>query len=107
MKKFLLLFLLPLPLLLSGCKGSNTAYDVAHEACVTAMTADPIISSLLPAWGTTIADVVSLICAIPAVVADFEALTVDKAKEKTETRITSMASVGIKPAPAASAVPAK
>ena len=101
MRKLLALSLLPL-LLLDGCKSSNTAYDVAHEACVAAMTADPIISALIPGWGQAVGDVVNLICAIPAVVADFSSLPADQAKAKTEDRITSMASVKL-PAPAAAA----
>ena len=101
MRKLLTLSLLPL-LLLNGCKGSTTPSDVAHDACVTAMTADPIISALVPGWGQAISDVVSLICAIPAVVTDFQSLTAEQAKAKTETRITSMASVKL-PSPVASA----
>ena len=101
MRKLLTLSLLPL-LLLNGCKGSTTASDVAHDACVTAMTADPIISALVPGWGQAISDVVSLICAIPAVVNDFQSLPTEQAKAKTESRITSMASVKL-PAPAAPA----
>ena len=101
MRKLLTLSLLPL-LLLNGCKGSTTPSDVAHDACVTAMTADPIISALVPGWGQAISDVVSLICAIPAVVNDFQSLPTEQAKAKTETRITSMASVKL-PSPVASA----
>lgn len=99
--KLLILSLLSPLLLLSGCKGSNTAYDVAHEACVASETAAPVVQSLIPVWGATVNDVVALICAIPAVIADFQSLPAEQAKAKTEARITAMASAGAKSTPTA------
>ena len=71
----------------------NSAWQVANQACITAETADPIIKNLIPAWGADVETVVAIICAIPAVISDFEGLPVAQAQLKTQQRLTTMSQV--------------
>lgn len=90
LKALSLLLLLPL---LSACNGINSAYNAAHEACVIAETADPIIQSFIPGWGATVEEVVSIICAIPSVISDFQGLPGAQATQKTHARLVTMGTV--------------
>ena len=91
MKKVLML----LALALTSCTQAqvNSAWQIANQACITAETADPIIASLIPAWGADVETVVAIICAIPAVISDFEGLPVAQAQAKTKLRLTTMSQV--------------
>jgi hypothetical protein len=82
-------------LVLTSCTQAqiNTAWQAANTACVTAETADPIIASLIPAWGPDVETVVAIICTIPSVISDFEGLPTAQAQLKTKLRLTTMSQV--------------
>jgi hypothetical protein len=113
MKK--LLAIAPLALIMSCTQAQiNTAWQIANQACIAAETSDPVIATLIPAWGPDVETVVAIICAIPSVISDFEGLPVAQAQLKTKLRLTTMSQVmpsasttkPIQPSmPAASAAP--
>lgn len=92
MKK--LIALVPLALIMSCTQAQiNSAWQAANTACIAAETADPIIATLIPAWGPDVETVVAIICAIPSVISDFEGLPTTQAQTKTKLRLTTMSQV--------------
>jgi len=92
MKK--LIALAPLALIMSCTQAQiNSAWQAANTACIAAETADPIIATLIPAWGPDVETVVAIICAIPSVISDFEGLPTTQAQTKTKLRLTTMSQV--------------
>lgn len=92
MKK--LLTIAPLALIMSCTQAQiNSAWQIANQACIAAETADPVITTLIPAWGPDVETVVAIICAIPSVISDFEGLPVAQAQLKTKLRLTTMSQV--------------
>ena len=92
MKK--LLTIAPLALIMSCTQAQiNSAWQIANQACIAAETSDPVITTLIPAWGPDVETVVAIICAIPSVISDFEGLPVAQAQLKTKLRLTTMSQV--------------
>ena len=84
-----------LSLILLSCTQAqiNSAWQAAQKACVVAETTDPVVTALIPAWGPDVETVVAIICAIPAVISDFEGMSVPQAQAKTAIRLVTMSNV--------------
>jgi hypothetical protein len=102
MKKLLVSTAFALTLISCTQAQINSAWQAANTACIAAETADPIITTLIPAWGPDVETVVAIICAIPSVISDFEGLPTAQAQMKTKLRLTTMSQVSTT-TPAASA----
>jgi len=95
MKKLLISTSFALTLISCTQAQINSAWQAANTACIAAETADPIIATLIPAWGPDVETVVAIICAIPSVISDFEGLPTTQAQTKTKLRLTTMSQVAI------------
>lgn len=76
----------------SSCTGVKSASDVARDACKAAMTADPFVQSLVPAWGATIDVVVNVVCALPNIIDLFATMPTVNATQQAEMSLKRMAS---------------
>jgi len=106
MKKLLISTSFALTLISCTQAQINSAWQAANTACIAAETADPIIATLIPAWGPDVETVVAIICAIPSVISDFEGLPTTQAQTKTKLRLTTMSQVPTVTTPINQPVPA-